>query len=50
MGHSESKGERGGGVSILQLTSDKQRPDEIRLYEGLGSKNTHEDFKLNLNQ
>ena len=37
------------GVSILQLTSDKQRPDAIRFYEGLGFKSTHEGFKLKLN-
>lgn len=37
------------GVNILQLTSDKQRPDAIRFYEGLGFKSTHEGFKLKLN-
>jgi GNAT superfamily N-acetyltransferase len=37
------------GVSILQLTSDKQRPDAIRFYEGLGFKSTNEGFKLKLN-
>ena len=37
------------GVSILQLTSDKQRPDAMRFYEGLGFKSTHEGFKLKLN-
>ena len=40
---------RGKGVSILQLTSDKQRPDSIRFYEGLGFKSTHEGLKLKLN-
>jgi len=40
---------RGKGVGILQLTSDKQRPDAIRFYEGLGFKSTHEGFKLKLN-
>ena len=40
---------RGKGVNILQLTSDKQRPDAIRFYEGLGFKSTHEGFKLKLN-
>ena len=37
------------GVSILQLTSDKQRADAIRFYEGIGFKSTHEGFKLKLN-
>ena len=32
--------------SIVQLTSDKQRPDAIRFYETLGFKATHEGFKL----
>ena len=36
-------------VTILQLTSDKQRPDAIRVYEGIGFKSTHEGFKLKLN-
>ena len=40
---------RDKGVSILQLTSDKQRPDAIRFYEGLGFKRTHEGLKLKLN-
>ena len=40
---------RGKGVSILQLTSDKQRPDSIRFYEDLGFKSTHEGLKLKLN-
>ena len=33
---------------IVQLTSDKQRPDAIRFYEALGFKATHEGFKLKL--
>ena len=33
---------------IVQLTSDKQRPDAIRFYESLGFKATHEGFKLKL--
>ena len=37
------------GVKILQLTSDKQRPDSIRFYEDLGFKSTHEGLKLKLN-
>ncbi len=31
---------------LLQLTSDKQRPDAIRFYEQLGFKATHEGMKL----
>ena len=31
---------------VLQLTSDKQRPDAIRFYEDLGFKATHEGMKL----
>ncbi len=34
--------------SLVQLTSDKQRPDAIRFYESLGFKATHEGFKLKL--
>ena len=37
------------GVSILQLTSDKQRPHAMKFYEGLGFKSTHEGLKLKLN-
>lgn len=33
---------------IVQLTSDKQRPNAIRFYESLGFKATHEGFKLKL--
>ncbi|MCJ8289534.1 MAG: GNAT family N-acetyltransferase [Crocinitomicaceae bacterium] len=33
-------------VHVLQLTSDKQRPDAIRFYEDLGFKATHEGMKL----
>ncbi|EKY4874144.1 GNAT family N-acetyltransferase [Vibrio alginolyticus] len=36
------------GCTIVQLTSDKQRPDAIRFYEKLGFKATHEGFKLPL--
>lgn len=36
------------GCTIVQLTSDKQRPDAIRFYEKLGFKSTHEGFKLAL--
>lgn len=33
---------------IVQLTTDKQRPDAIRFYESLGFRATHEGFKLKL--
>ncbi|MEH6679361.1 MAG: GNAT family N-acetyltransferase [Sediminicola sp.] len=33
---------------LVQLTSDKQRKDAIRFYEGLGFKASHEGFKLHL--
>ena len=34
--------------SIVQLTSDKQRPEALRFYESLGFQATHEGFKLKL--
>jgi len=36
------------GCSLVQLTSDKQRPDAHRFYEGLGFRATHEGMKLRL--
>ena len=36
------------GSSLIQLTSDKQRPEAIRFYEKLGFKASHEGFKLAL--
>ncbi|MFC3093462.1 GNAT family N-acetyltransferase [Alteromonas sediminis] len=39
---------RSKGCRLVQLTSDKQRPDAIRFYEKLGFKATHEGFKLAL--
>ena len=33
---------------LLQLTSDKQRPDALRFYESLGFVASHEGFKLKL--
>ena len=36
------------GCKIVQLTSDKQRPNAIRFYAKLGFKATHEGFKLTL--
>ncbi|MEM6319578.1 MAG: GNAT family N-acetyltransferase [Bacteroidota bacterium] len=34
------------GAHVLQLTSDKKRPDAIRFYEKLGFRGTHEGMKL----
>lgn len=34
--------------SIVQLTSDKQRPGALRFYESLGFTASHEGFKLRL--
>ena len=36
------------GCGLVQLTSDKQRPDALRFYEALGFRATHEGFKLRL--
>jgi GNAT superfamily N-acetyltransferase len=36
------------GCHLLQLTSDKSRPDAIRFYEKLGFVATHEGFKMHL--
>ncbi|MPR33550.1 GNAT family N-acetyltransferase [Salmonirosea aquatica] len=36
------------GCRMIQLTSDKQRPDAIRFYESLGFEATHEGMKLKL--
>jgi ribosomal protein S18 acetylase RimI-like enzyme len=33
---------------IVQLTTDKGRPDALRFYEGLGFRATHEGLKLHL--
>ncbi|GAB4025239.1 GNAT family N-acetyltransferase [Spirosoma gilvum] len=33
---------------IIQLTTDKQRPDALRFYEKLGFKASHEGMKLHL--
>jgi GNAT superfamily N-acetyltransferase len=42
--------ERAGarGCHVLQLTSDKLRPDAIRFYESLGFTASHEGMKLHL--
>jgi ribosomal protein S18 acetylase RimI-like enzyme len=34
--------------SIVQLTSDKQRPGALKFYQSLGFQATHEGFKLKL--
>jgi len=39
---------RDRGVRLVQLTSDKARPDAIRFYESLGFKASHEGLKLHL--
>lgn len=36
------------GCHLIQLTSDKKRPDAIRFYESLGFVATHEGMKLKL--
>ncbi len=37
------------GVSIIQLTTNKLRPDAVRFYEKLGFKTSHEGMKLYTN-
>ena len=36
------------GCHMVQLTSDKKRPDAIRFYESIGFISTHEGMKLKL--
>ncbi|WP_144391991.1 GNAT family N-acetyltransferase [Pleionea sediminis] len=36
------------GCKIIQLTSDKQRPDALKFYTNLGFKATHEGFKKSI--
>ncbi|MDQ1143873.1 GNAT superfamily N-acetyltransferase [Bacillus sp. SORGH_AS 510] len=36
------------GCHLVQLTTDKKRPDALRFYEKLGFKATHEGLKLKL--
>ena len=36
------------GCGLVQLTSDKRRPDAIRFYESLGFTASHEGLKLSL--
>lgn len=37
---------RSKGAHVIQLTTDKQRPEAIEFYEALGFKATHEGMKL----
>lgn len=39
---------RDAGCGLVQLTTDKQRPDALRFYEALGFTATHEGMKLSL--
>jgi GNAT superfamily N-acetyltransferase len=39
---------RGQGCGLVQLTSDKRRPDAVRFYESLGFTSSHEGLKLPL--
>lgn len=36
------------GAHMIQLTSDKKRPDAIRFYQKLGFVDSHEGFKLSI--
>ena len=36
------------GCTLVQLTSDKQRPDALRFYQKIGFNATHEGFKMTL--
>ena len=36
------------GAHVVQLTTDKQRPDALRFYKKLGFRATHEGMKLHL--
>lgn len=39
---------RSRACHLVQLTTDKQRPDALRFYEGLGFRASHEGLKLPL--
>lgn len=39
---------REAGCGLVQLTTDKQRPEAIRFYEQLGFQGSHEGMKLSL--
>ena len=36
------------GSHLVQLTTDKQRPDAIEFYKALGFRDSHEEMKLHL--
>ena len=36
------------GAHLVQLTTDKQRPDAIEFYKALGFRDSHTGMKLNL--
>ena len=38
------------GATIIQLTTNKERPDALRFYEKIGFKASHEGMKLYLEQ
>tara|TARA_R110002073_G_scaffold4213_1_gene27998 strand:+ start:140877 stop:141335 length:459 start_codon:yes stop_codon:yes gene_type:complete len=37
------------GAHVVQLTTDKKRPDAFRFYEKLGFKSSHEGMKMHFN-
>jgi ribosomal protein S18 acetylase RimI-like enzyme len=41
---------RARGCGLVQLTSDKRRPDALRFYESLGFHASHEGMKLDLGE
>jgi len=41
---------RENGAHLLQLTTDKKRPEAIRFYEKLGFKASHEGMKIHFNE
>ncbi|MEL7003194.1 MAG: GNAT family N-acetyltransferase, partial [Bacteroidota bacterium] len=38
------------GAHLLQLTTDKKRPEALKFYQALGFRATHEGMKLHLDQ
>jgi len=41
---------RNQGAHVLQLTTDKKRPEALRFYQKLGFEATHEGMKLHFNR
>lgn len=41
---------RAYGCRMIQLTTDKKRPEAVRFYESLGFRATHEGMKLHLSE